>query len=138
LQNQTEERQRARVEVNQSLNRRASLNGQTHGAMWVSAAIIAHQWAHLPDWLATVLVVAGFVLLYGLTVRRRWAYWVALPLDIAGVVGSVVLGAVRTGGPSGFVMLLAVFPLALTALVWTLRAAYLPLQRDNATHIGAR
>jgi hypothetical protein len=126
MQNHQEARARAVNDLAHSLARRAMSNAQAHGLMWMVGFILIAHWARLPGWLGGVLLLAALALSFGLAWCKRWAFWTALTLDIAATLVLILLGATgpMTGAPLA-IMFLAVFPLALTALVWTLRKVYL-------------
>ncbi len=140
LQNQQEAAARERAEKERSLGRRASINGRTHGVMWGVTIILATHWTRIPSWVGGALLGGAALLMFGLALGARWAYRVALAIDIAGGVALIIAGAtVANAEASAFVMLLAIFPFALSALVWTLRAAYFPAARaGGGEEIGSR
>jgi len=127
LQNHQEAVARVVSEREGSLSRRASVNGRTHGLMWGVTVILATHWTRVPSWVGGVGLVGAAVLMFGLAMRARWAFRVAVVIDLAGAIALVVAGATLANPEASvFVTLLATFPLVLTALVWTLRGAYVP------------
>jgi len=139
MQNQQEATARERAERERSLGRRATINGRAHGVMWGVTIILATHWTRIPSWVGTTLLIGAAALMFGLALGARWAYRVALAIDIAGGVALIVAGAtIAEADASAFVMLLAIFPFGLSAMVWTLRAAYFPTPRHDGGEIGPR
>lgn len=139
LQNHQEAVARDVTEREGSLNRRAAINGRTHGFMWAATIILATHWTCAPSWVGGVGFVGAAVLMFGLAMRAHWAFRVALVIDLAGAIALVVAGATLANtGASVFVTLLATFPLVLTALVWTLRDAYAPAAPRDGEEISLR
>lgn len=106
--------------LQQSLSRRAGLVGFTHTVIWAATILLAGGAARLPNlWTETMLVVPA-ALLVGLGKRARWAYPVALALDVGGTLALAFLAATR----SWSILLLALFPAFLAFLTWSLRGAF--------------
>jgi hypothetical protein len=136
IQNHQEAVARQVKDLDMSLARRAASNGRVHGTMWAAAAAWAA--ASLSGWFGGLVFLGALALGFGLTARAQWAYWMALPLDIAAALGLIVLGATGpwTGRPLGL-MFLAFFPGVLAFLAWKARAAYEPARPGSeASHIG--
>jgi len=139
LQNHQEAVAREVSEREGSLGRRASVNGRTHGLMWGVTVILATHWTRVPSWVGGVGLIGAAGLMFGLAMRARWAFRVALVIDLVGAIALVVAGATLADtGASVFVTLLATFPLVLTALVWTLRGAYVPTAPRGGEEISLR
>jgi hypothetical protein len=119
-----------------SLSRRAWELGGLH-AMWGVAAIVAADWAHLPRWLSSLLIVAALILAYGLRLRWRSALATAMALDVAGVLACLAWGVVSAlRGESPVVALLAVFPLLLVGFTRWLRKGFVEEDPDGLRRYG--
>jgi hypothetical protein len=137
---QQDEARRANVaseSLDASFTRRAWELGGLH-VMWGVAAIVAAEWAHLPRWLSSLLIVAALILAWGLRLRWRSAFATAMALDVAGVLACLAWGAVSAlrGGPPA-VALLAVFPLLLVGFTWWLRKGFVEDDPDGLRRSGA-
>jgi hypothetical protein len=124
------------------INVRAQRLSYVHGAMWGTSAILAAHWAPLPAWLATVLIIAIFGLIFALRLLQPWAYGLALGLDAAAALAFLVLPPLLLPFGGGWLAMLgALFPLSLLALARGARASYrvrTPTELDPASSSAPR
>jgi hypothetical protein len=118
-----------RVEHARQLDR-ASRLAYLHGINWGTAFILLAGWAHLPGWLATVLVAFALVTAYAMAFRSQLAFRAAMALDTLGGLVVLLVSVVCLDG--GRLLILS-FPVAvgvwLGRLTWLTRATFTPPPR---------
>jgi hypothetical protein len=126
---ETEEQRRLAeaADLDRSLARRSLRLARLHGVMWAATIIILLGAKGFESpWLTAPLVVAPFVLMFGLALRTRWAYTAALVID--GGAALLLLGMslvdIRSEWP---LLLIAAFPLFLAVMTRILRSSFVPV-----------
>jgi DNA-directed RNA polymerase subunit RPC12/RpoP len=110
------------VDLQASLSRRARRLARVHAIMWMAVVILL---AAGKDGWYTPLLAPPLVLAFGLSLRKRWAFYGAALLDGAAIVTVAVL-AVLNVMPALGAGVAAFFALFLLVLVLVLREAFVP------------